>query len=68
VNVFKSGTSELVQVVRANAAGGYQVNGLPVIFTYDLNATAAGHAFVFGPVGAGVAAGTVTPGNDIFMT
>jgi len=68
VTVYRSGTREIVQVIRANAGGLYQVNGLPVLFTYDLVADAPGYAFLFGPVGAGVEAGNVIPDNDIFMS
>ena len=68
ITVYRSGTREIVQVLQANAGGLYQVNGLPVLFTYDLVADAPGYAFLFGPVGAGVEAGNVIPDNDIFMS
>lgn len=68
VTITRSDTGEVIQIIAANDNGHYQVNGLPLIFTYTLASTADGHVFLFGPVGAAVEAGTVTPDNDLFMS
>jgi hypothetical protein len=68
INVYKAGTSTLVQVVRSNETGYYQINGLPTINTYDLEAAAAGFTTQTFATSVGISAGAINTDNDAFMS
>ena len=68
ITIYKSGTTEIVQVVESDDEGEYLINGLPSMFTYDLEAAASGFTTQTFATGAGVASGEISANNDAFIS
>ncbi|MBW2980803.1 carboxypeptidase regulatory-like domain-containing protein [Candidatus Woesearchaeota archaeon] len=68
ITAYKTGTTDIVQIVYSITDGSYIVNGLPTTDTYDLEASAAGFTTQKFATNIGVGAGSVNTGNDAFMS
>lgn len=68
VKLIRESTSEVRQVIRADAGGNFLVKGVPAGFAYKLTAENTGCTMSFGPSGLSVSPGATANAGLILMT